>query len=531
MRIKSLLVVATLAASAAFAEIKMPALFSDNMMFQSNAPIKMWGTADANANVRVDFAGQSKVVKAGADGKWRAVLDAEKASFTPRKITISENGKVAKEISNVLVGQLWIAGGQSNMEFPVKFTFDFERAKKTIPNYTKKLRYFFQPSDAYTRTPQCDFFKGSHWEAPTAQNVGEMAAAAFYFAEKLSDNINEPVGIIYASKGATAMACWTSREYLLKRDFSKKALEIFEKELAAYTPEDYQKKLVKFKEFMKKYRAAKASKTPLAVPWDATIPPNPISPRYSFRCPYLHYNGAVYPLRDFSVKGVVWYQGCSDAGNKAKYFIEKFALMIDCWRDQFKNPDLVFIFSELAAFNASEDWAYARVAQAKSAKIIDKCYMSAQVDSGEETDIHPRNKIIVGLRMADVALSKVYGKKSFFGDAPELASVSFDNAKATLVINTYKRGIYPKGELRGFEVLVNSKWQPAKATIFTKNNTAKNTKGFKGKNWGSANRISVEGKNGGKVDGVRYLWKGWTMPDACVFNKDGLPLLPFAKTR
>ena len=531
MKAKNLLLVIALATSSAFAEIKMPALFSDNMMFQSNAPIKIWGTADANAEVRIDFANQSKTVKACANGNWRAELSAEKGSFVPRDIRISENGKVAKEISNVLVGQVWIAGGQSNMEFPVKYTFDFERAKKTVPNYAKKLRYFFQTSEAYTRTPQSDFFAGSRWEAPTAQNVGEMAAAAFYFAEKLSDNIDEPVGIIYASKGATGMACWTSKEFLQKADFARPALEQFEKELASYTPEDYQKKLAKFKEFMKKYRAAKASKTPLAVPWDATIPPNPIAPRYSFRCPYMHYNGAIYPMRDFSVKGVVWYQGESDAGNKAKYFIEKFSLMIDCWRSQFKNPDLVFIFSELAAFNASEDWAYARVAQAKSAKVIDKCYMSAQVDSGEKDDIHPRDKTIVGRRMADIALSKVYGNNSFFGDAPELASVSFDDAKAMLVINTYKRGIYPKGELRGFEVLVDGKWQPAKAIFTTKKNTAKSFKGTKTKNWGSANRISVEGKNGGKVDGVRYLWKGWTMPDACVFNKDGLPLLPFQKTR
>lgn len=205
--------VALVAVSAAplSAAIKMPSIFSDNMLLQRGKKVKIWGTSDPRATVEVEFANQKKSAMADADGKWVVWLSPMKASANPRDLKVYENGEEAAKIKNVVVGELWILGGQSNMHFTLKGSDD---AHVAIPraNYPN-LRYFRMSLGAMAEAPQSDF-PGGKWELTSPENVGTQSAVGFYFGEKLLKDLGVPVGLINTSMGGTLMACWTPEEYI-----------------------------------------------------------------------------------------------------------------------------------------------------------------------------------------------------------------------------------------------------------------------------------------------------------------------------
>lgn len=173
-------------------------------------PVKIWGTAEPNAEVEVRFGGQSAKIRASEKGDWEALLKPMEASGTSRNLSVLENGEESKIIKNVLVGEVWIAGGQSNMELPMREcdTLKYAEENSDYP----EIRYFRQPN-VIARTPQKDSPKGSHWFACSKNAVGGMSGVAFHFAERLFKDLGVPVGILYSSSGATEMAAWIPREY------------------------------------------------------------------------------------------------------------------------------------------------------------------------------------------------------------------------------------------------------------------------------------------------------------------------------
>ena len=193
------------------AAVKMPSVFSDNMLLQRGKKVKIWGTSEPRATVEVEFANQKKSAMADADGKWAVWLSPMKASANPRDLKVYENGEEAAKIKNVVVGELWILGGQSNMQWTLDKTDD---AHVAIPraNYPN-LRYFRMSLGAMSETPQSDF-PGGKWELTSPENVGTQSAVGFYFGEKLLKDLGVPVGLINTSMGGTLMACWTPAEYI-----------------------------------------------------------------------------------------------------------------------------------------------------------------------------------------------------------------------------------------------------------------------------------------------------------------------------
>ena len=500
------------------AEIKMPSVFSDNMLLQRDMLVKVWGKADANACIDVAFNGQKKSTKADASGNWSVKLDKMSANKNPQEMTISENGKVGKVIKNILVGEVWIAGGQSNMQWNVARCKD---AEKNIAQANNKLiRYFSQNTSNLSKTPEFDCVNGA-WTMPSPKVAGKYSAVGYLFAKNLQRDLDVPVGIVFTALGGSKMIAWIPEEKLSEHKYTKSYLEGFKKKIATYSHDDAMKQWkIDFDKWLAERDALKAQNKKIK-----SQPPHQPNKLTCIRItftPSMLYNGVVAPLAGYGARGVVWYQGEADSGGlfpteiatphgySLQFFSDQMQMLINSWREKFENPDLSFIQVQLASYQkqAERDWGMARWEQLKTTTKVPNCYLTNIIDCGEKDNIHPKDKQTVADRMVKIALAKVYGQTNINALAPVFKSASYDGDTAKVVLNMFGRKLESKGELTGFEVKVAGKWQKAKAELL-------------------GSDIMVKSLNGKKVEGVRYLWEAWARPDACLFNQDGLPVFSF----
>ena len=213
------------------AEVRLPEIFSDGMVFQRQKPVKVWGMAEPGADVKVEFAGNSGSAKAGKDGKWSLFLGAMEASAEPREMRISENGKPAKTVKNILVGEVWILGGQSNMEWVLANTDDAKEA--VARSGYPALRYFKMDSNRIEEKEQY-FIPGARWIASNPKDSGGFSAVGFYFGEALLKDLKVPVGLVNVCKGGTSMRAWTPAEYIDNVPFNKRWMVDYNKKRADY---------------------------------------------------------------------------------------------------------------------------------------------------------------------------------------------------------------------------------------------------------------------------------------------------------
>lgn len=519
MKKQILVLIAALFAASAFAEVKMPAIFGDNMMFQQQKPINIWGTAKPNAQVKAMFNFKYTTTTADSGGNWKMTLPAESASFSPKALTVFEDNVPSLVIKNILVGEIWLAGGQSNMEWKTRATTDVESARKNAAKLAGKMRYFMQSSNGYSKVEKTEFQKGAHWIIVDAKNVDGTSAVGYYFAERLIADLKVPVGIIYAAKGAANMATWTDKQTLLS-GWTKtyepyialiKALENYDAVAYMKAIAAHKKKVAAYEERVKR---AKAEGKPVpGKSWDFNYGPSKESPECDFKTPMIHFNGKIAPMRNFAFRGVIWYQGESDSGDvRVKHYTESFGMLIDSWRKSLGNPELPFLQVQLASYGAiNRPWELAREAQFQNTKKFKNVYMACIIDTGEEKNIHPHDKTTPAARLERIALQKIYGF-NVNSDAPEVKTAEFSGDTAKVFFNDFGAGLTFKGEPRGFEVLVEGEWQPATASL-------------------ENGVVVVKSKSGEPVRGVHYLWKNWVSPEASLFSKDGLPAIPFEKLK
>ncbi len=487
------------------AEVFMPKIFSDYMVLQRGEPVKLWGRAAAGAKVEASFAGQKKSAKAGADGKWEIFLDPMKESAENRTLTISENGTEGKKFENVLVGEVWLTGGQSNMQCTMGGSKDeprtFEYAKTDNPNVRCFIQY-----DATSRTPLEDFKSKALWQEAKGNNILGFTAVGFVFACELNKSLNVPVGIISSAIGGSPMGVWINEDDMAKSDAFKNAVLGYRNSVAKY---DYQKELAAWEKKMAELpedasagdKAALKGKKP-----DPEGPPVLISKGY---------NAKIVPMIGYTIKGVIWYQGEADCyrenpevlgDKKFDKFTEKFVCLINSWRKDWNRPDLPFYFSQLASYQKNlpdECWAYTREAQMETSKHLKNVEGVCLVDSGDKMDIHPRDKIIPGTRLALRALKNVYGR-SVVSYGPEVKSAKLKNGVLTLtLVSNDSKPVVAKIPPRAFEARIDGVWKPIEVSL--KGNT-------------------ITANVQGDVDALRYLWENHTMEDACIFNSSGLPL-------
>jgi len=518
------------------ANVKLPAIFGDHMVLQQGAKLPVWGTADAGEAVTVTVASESAQTKAAADGTWRIDLAPLPAGSAPVTMTVA--GKNSLTFSDILVGEVWVCSGQSNMEFPLNYTQN--GSSDTAKAHDPLLR-IFRVANKTSLDPVSDL--GGTWAVLTPDAVKHFSAVAYFFGRDLRANLNCPVGLIGTYWGGTPAQAWTSlsglqKEPILKPyiDQSEKIRADYPQALAAYPAKlaAFNADLAKWNETdgkiysqaMQAWKAASAQALaahqpapPAPVP-ASPAPKPPGTPEGGSGAPATLFNGMIAPLIPYAMKGVIWYQGESNAGRPFEYRV-LFSRMITDWREKWGEGDFPFLFVQLACFKASpvQTWPILREAQLKTLA-LPNTGMASAVDVGNPNNIHPLDKIDVGDRLALAARHVAYGQDVVYS-GPIYSSmkvqgnaiqIDFTQTGGGLIIGKapwVAAGTEPLSDasLVGFSVAGQDYyWVPADAKI-------------------QGNAVIVSSPQVSDPVAVRYAWAN--SPSANLYNKEGLPASPF----
>ena len=507
MRLLSLTTLLAALAFTARAELKLPAIIGDNMVLQQKQSNPLWGWDAPGTEVTVKFGDQTKTAKAGADGKWTVKLDPVPANAKPA--TISIQGTTAKELKNVLVGEVWICSGQSNMQMSVSGSWDadLETATAKYPN----IRLITVPNVG-TQEPQQDF-KGE-WKECSPATVGGFSAVGFFYGRVLHNMLGVPVGLINNSWGGSACEAWVNRAELEKDPRFKLLMDGTKIKVASLaTPEAKTKYEADLANWKKQADEAKKAGKPFTV----RAPAAPAAWLSGNQRPANIYNGALVPTIGYGIKGAIWYQGETNAGRAYEY-ASLFPFMIQNWRNEWKQGDFPFYWVQLADFMGEKtdaeqatasSWAELRESQTKTEGAIKNGGQAVIIDLGEGNDIHPKNKRDVAERLARWALVKDYGLKLPYR-SPEFKSAEFAEGKATVTLDTFGSNLrtVDVSEVKGFVVCgEDKKWTWAEAKIVGKD------------------KLEVSAKTVAKPVAVRYAWSD--NPVCNLYSTDGLPVTPF----
>lgn len=484
------------------AELKLPAIIGDHMVLQQKQADPIWGWDAPGTQVTVTFAGQTKTATAGADGKWMVKLDPIPANEQPQTLVIT--GSEKKEISDVLVGEVWMCSGQSNMGFTLgkDWNGDLEAAASKLPN----LRLIKVPQVG-TQELQKDF-KG-RWSASTPESATSFSAVGFMFGRYLHNILKVPVGLIDNAWGGSAAEAWVRRESLEKDSRFKNLMENAVKREAQFqngqAKSDYEAQLAKWKV---ESRKAKTENT--------TAPAKPVAPETWLKGnarPGNIFAGVVYPTLGYGMKGVVWYQGENNASRPREY-AELFPFLIEQWRKEWNQGDFPFYWVQLANFKEEKsqpgesDWAELRESQTKTLS-LPNTGQAVIIDLGEGKDIHPKNKHDVAARLVRWALVKDYGMQ-FPYRSPEFKSMEISGNKITVLFDCFGSSLRPYGvkEAIGFAVCGEDKvWHWAKGKLVGKD------------------RVEVQCDEVQKPVALRYAWAD--NPVCNLSSMDGLAVTPF----
>jgi len=498
------------------ADLKVPAVFGDNMVLQRGTAFPVWGTANPNDEIYVHFEQKTadgkreegKAAKTGKDGKWFVKIGpfepGESGVLTIKAPDKKVKGKDATDqvvCKNVLIGEVWVCSGQSNMQWTVKSSANADENIKaaTYP----KIRLFSVPRKA-TATPQNDV--AAKWVECSPATVANFSAVGYFFGRDLHKKLNVPIGLIDSSYGGTPAESWTSRESLLAEDSLKYFVENLDNARKGYNPEKVKEAFeVTWANWQNAAKEAKEKKLP--VPKQPTMPPEPGT---SSGSPSGLYNAMIAPLVPFAIKGAIWYQGESNAPRAFEYRT-LFPAMIQDWRQQWKQGEFPFLLVQLAPYWDGDSngvrYAELRDAQLYSTTKLRNVAIAVITDVGDEKDIHPKQKEPVGGRLAIAARALAYGESIEYS-GPTYKSKTIDGNKVILSFDHVGGGLVAKGEkLLGFKIAgENGEFVPADAIV-------------------QGDQVIVSSPMVEKPANVRYGWQNFTVLN--LWNKAGLPASPF----
>lgn len=451
------------------AKVKLHSLVGDNMIVQQQTDVRLWGTArpGAEINVTPSWSGQTATCQADAQGRWLLTVKTPQASMTPYEITFDDGEPLT--VKNVLVGEVWLASGQSNMEMPLKGFPGccIKDGAQEIINASSmpQVRMFNVPrKQEYEPQTEC----GGNWMVPSIETAPEFSATAWFFAKSVSKALGLPVGIINCSYGGSTVESWTNRALLeTYPDVSLK-------------PEDMEKVL-------------------------------------SWERPLLMYNAMLKPVQNYTIKGIIWYQGCSNVGRHETY-AQRLANMVDLWRKEWRLGEVPFYFVEIAPYDydsavQDEKAAYLREAQFKAQSLIPNSAMISTNDLAEPFErhnVHPRNKQTVGLRLSLLALNLTYGQKQFHCFSPQYKSWTAKGSEAWISLDHLEMGICRNYDIQGFEVAGEDRVFHPADNVWV--------------HW-QTNEIVVSSKQVAKPVAVRYCFHDF-QPGTMIGGNE-LPLVPF----
>lgn len=499
-----------------FANVSLPPLVSDNMLLQQCHAL-VWGKADPGENVTIKIGEVTAKTSAGEHGMWQVKLEGIKAGFIG---DMNVSGKNNITVKNVAVGDVWVCGGQSNMDMNVKGCAWSPNGG--VLNYAQEIAdanypaiRMFTVQKKSSETPVAEV--NGQWEVCSPQTVARWSATSYFFGRKLHQDLSIPIGLIHASWGGSNASAWTPAE-VLQGDPQLKA--------AYYDPR--QAELANFPALKEKHEketlpawktavdAAKAANNPLPIQ-----PKGPIGPGWCDTASAL-YNGMIFGLTKCDIKGIVWYQGETNGRTsiEAMRYRRLLPAMIASWRKAWGASDLPFYIVQIANFKArspeptESNWAEVREVQRQTAELLPPSGLVVTIDIGEEKCVHPVNKQDVGNRLALVAEGNAYGK-GIVSSGPAFDKATFAGATATV---TFKAGtaVGLSGEdgakIKGFALAGTDK------------------KFF----WADAKIVSGESKDSSIIltapevpqpVAVRYAWAD--NPEVNLINNAGLPSVPF----
>jgi sialate O-acetylesterase len=481
-----LLILSFLHSSILWGAVSLPNVIGDHMVLQRNLPVPIWGWADPKEEVTVTFSNQSKTTTADTNGNWMVKLDPLSAHTQPATLSVQGTNKI--ELQNILVGEVWICSGQSNMEWHVRQCAN-QQEEIANANYPQ-IRLFDVPGHTIHPIPQA---KGNgNWQVCSPTTIATFSATGYYFGRRVHKALNVPVGLIGSNWGGTRIEPWTT----IGGFKSVPELSSLADQVASYTP----------------------------------------STRIGAGSPSAIYNSMVHPLTPFAMRGAIWYQGESNGNEGESYYYKKHAL-VNGWRKAFQNPKLAFYWTQLCSWDHgnllkkgevdkhawARDWGPLREAQFKALDIPNSgmAVIIDLADAHNPGDIHPRNKQDVGWRLAQWALHQTYGKKELIPSGPLLEKKEVENGKIRLSFKYTGRGLMvgekkgteptkplPNGKLAEFEIAgADKQWFPADAQI-------------------NGHQVVVSSTQVKEPIAVRYAY--YICPiRANLYNQEGLPASPF----
>ena len=480
-------------------KVVVSSLFSDHGVIQRGTPIKVWGWANPSEKIAVDFVGKTLETVADSKGNWSVTFPAQKVG-DPKTLKITgENTLVIKDL---LFGEVWVASGQSNMEWSLKKIIDGD-LEPLLAN-DPQLR-ILKVNNRGSQTPQKDI--DGYWTLTNEDSVKDFSAVGYYFARDLRRALGVPVGLIVNARGGSAAEAWVPRENLESDSRYYTYLNLYDRIVANYNHEVsiavFKKKLAHWKTLF-----AKAKKTGKFSPRK----PKHTDPRYSQLRPANLWNSRIYPLLNYGIKGVIWYQGETNTNKNRSYdYRYLLPMLIKTWRDHWGIGKFPFYWSQLTNFDKKEEsqgvnsWAEMRESMTLTKQSVANTGQAVTTDLGEAKDIHPRRKLEVARRLLRWALAKDYGY-DLLCQSPEFLKYNVQTNKVLIILDQTVKTLGLKDVL-GFSVAgKDQKFIPAKAKI-------------------SGKHVIVWHEDIPNPIAVRYNWGN--NPEGNVISHIDLPLTPF----
>lgn len=465
--------------------LQMPMVYSDNMVLQRDIPLNISGTANAGEKVTVGINGQKQTTQAGNNGKWTVTLTPLEAGG-PFTLSVQAKSK-SLLYKNVLVGEVWLCSGQSNMAFMLKQAVTAKEAIAGAKN--PNIRLFDMKPRWETYAVEWDatvldslsrlqYYKEASWKECTPENAASFSAIGYYFGKMLADSLGVPVGLINNAVGGSPCEAWIDRRTL--------QYELPDM-LNDYTKNDMLQEWVRERAALNVKKASNKQQR------------HPYEPCYLFE-------SGILPLAQYPIKGVAWYQGESNAHNMELYE-ELFPMMVNSWRKQWNNQEMPFVYVQLSSLNRPS-WPCFRDAQRKLMERIPNAWMVVSSDKGDSLDVHPRMKKEIGERAGRWMLNRVYKHTGVTPSGPLFRSVSFKEGVAYVTFD-YAQGLSSSDNkaLRTFEIAgADQVYYPAQAEIVD-------------------GKVKVWSDKVNNPESVRYGWQPFTR--ANLVNSDGLPASTF----
>ena len=457
-----LLISGLLVASSGYAEVKLPAIISSNMVLQRNTTITLWGWADAKEEIVINTSWLDEELKTAADKEGRWEIEAKTTNSKAAQTIELKSADSNILLENILFGEVWLCSGQSNMEQPVRGyygqpTFGSQQAITTASN--ENLRLFTAEKQADT-APKDNLNDYRGWQSAGPSNVKDFSAVAYFYGQQLQEILDVPVGMIHSSWGGSLVESWISKEVLS----SMQEVDLSEVDLSRGN-----------------------------------------------RFPTVLFNAMINPFIPYTIKGVLWYQGESNASEPEKYKM-LFPAMVKDWRTRWDIGDFPFYYVQIAPFVYGWDGAdilipFMREAQLKCLDLIPNSGIAITLDIGEEKNIHPAKKKEVADRLLYNALNQTYAYEAVDFSGPILDSFKIMHDTILLTFKYAEHGVYSYDELEGFEIAGADK-------VFYPATAINNRKG-----------LFVRSDKVNNPVAVRYAWHSWVK--GTLFDTNLLPASSF----